>query len=251
MNTAPNGTNSYIVDTCALCKREAELRRSHIIPEFLYKAMYDDKHRFHVLSSVPDLQDSMEQKGLRERLLCDACEGLLSKLERYARGVLAGGEPLDWSRDGSAVHVSRIDYTRFKLFQLSILWRAGVSKLPIFKEVQLGPHEPMLREMLLVGDAGDEATYPCVTFGLVDDTGKRMDMMVPPKKLRVESHWVYRFIIGGFMWVFFVTTRQPAGKYKIGFLQKSGKLSFVIKNILEAKFMRNFGEARARLGRVE
>jgi hypothetical protein len=236
---------------CALCKKDAELRKSHIIPEFLYKTMYDDKHRFHVLSSVPDLQDAMAQKGLRERLLCDTCEGLLSKLERYARGVLSGGETLDWSRDGSVIYVSGIDYTRFKLFQLSILWRAGVSKSPMFKKVVLGPHEPILREMLITADAGSEAKYPCLTFGLVDDTGQRMDMIVQPERLRIEGHRVYRFIIGGFMWVFFVTTRQPAGKYKVGFLQKSGKLSFVIKNVFEAKFMRTFGEARARLGRVE
>lgn len=235
---------------CALCKKHAELRQSHIIPEFLYKSMYDDKHRFHVLSSVPDLQDSMAQKGLRERLLCGACEALLSKLERYARGVLSGGEPLGWSKEGSAVHVSGIDYPRFKLFQLSILWRAGVSSLPMFNRVDLGPHEPILRAMLIAGDAGDETTYPCVTFGLVDDTGERMDMIVQPEKVRVEAHRAYRFIIGGLMWVFFVTAQRPVGTYQIGFLQQSGKLSFVVKNIFEARFMRTFGVARARLGRL-
>jgi hypothetical protein len=236
---------------CALCRQEGELRRSHIIPEFLYKSMYDQKHRFHVLSSVSDLPDSMAQKGLRERLLCDACEGALSKWERYARGVLSGGEPLEWSRDGSVVHVSGIDYTRFKLFQLSVLWRAGVSKLPMFDRVQLGPHEPVLRAMLLGEDPGEEGTYPCVTFGLVDDTGKRMDMIVQPAAQRIEGHRAYRFIVGGFMWVFFVTARPPAGPYRVGFLRESGKLSFVIKNALEAKFIRTFGEARVRLGRMK
>ena len=29
---------------CALCKNNAELRNSHIIPELIYKPMYDDKH---------------------------------------------------------------------------------------------------------------------------------------------------------------------------------------------------------------
>jgi hypothetical protein len=35
---------------CALCLQEVELRRSHIIPKFLYETLYDDKHRLQVLS---------------------------------------------------------------------------------------------------------------------------------------------------------------------------------------------------------
>ena len=92
---------------CALCQKESELKRSHIIPEFLYKAMYDDKHSFHVLSSVPELPDSMVQKGLRELLLCGDCETHISCFERYARGVLSGGVPLDYKKEGRVVQVAR------------------------------------------------------------------------------------------------------------------------------------------------
>lgn len=235
---------------CALCKSEAALRRSHIIPEFLYKTMYDDKHRFHVLSSTVHVDDSMAQKGLRERLLCDNCEQLFAKLERYGRGVLAGGEPIDYRRDGSVVHVSGVDYKRFKLFQLSILWRAGVSSLPMFSRVQLGTHEPVLRKMLLDQDPGRVDSYGCVTFGIVDGAGKRMDAIVQPERLRIEGHVAYRFVVGGLMWVFFVTKREITGTYKIGFLQESGTFFFVVKNIFEAKFMTNFANSRFRLGRT-
>jgi len=34
---------------CKICCQQKELRDSHIIPEFFYKPMYDDKHRFNVI----------------------------------------------------------------------------------------------------------------------------------------------------------------------------------------------------------
>ena len=64
---------------CFLCLSEATLRASHVVPEFFYKPMYDEKHRFFTVSSDPERRDRMHQKGVRESLLCDDCEG------RFAR----------------------------------------------------------------------------------------------------------------------------------------------------------------------
>jgi hypothetical protein len=140
---------------CALCLQEVELRRSHIIPEFLYETLYDDKHKFQVLSIIPEKPSWHEQKGLRERLLCSACEQRFSVWERYASLVLKGGVPLSYRTEGSIVHIAGLNYTQFKLFQLSILWRAGVSSLPFYEKVQLGKHAETLRLHLLAGPSLD------------------------------------------------------------------------------------------------
>jgi hypothetical protein len=108
---------------CKLCLQQDLLRDSHIISEFLYASMYDDRHRFHVLAAG-DLHSSYEQKGYRERMLCQSCETKLSKWEIYARALLMGGALLQYRREGTITWVEGIDYPRFKLFQLSILWRA-------------------------------------------------------------------------------------------------------------------------------
>jgi hypothetical protein len=64
---------------CALClDTNVKLAQSHIVPEFLYKALYDSKHRFQVISTNPSVRNSLEQKGLREPLLCKACEATIS-----------------------------------------------------------------------------------------------------------------------------------------------------------------------------
>jgi len=72
-------------DICKLCKKEAELRYSHILPEFLYSGVYDELHR--TLEITPDDERTI-QKGIREYLLCQKCETKLSRYETYAAKLL-------------------------------------------------------------------------------------------------------------------------------------------------------------------
>ena len=134
---------------CKLCQRQAKLVASHIIPEFLYKTLYDSKHRFQQVSADPAVSNQYKQKGFREPLLCEDCEQRLSVSEQYMSKLLNGGVPTIVSLDGRRIRFRDIDYNKLKLFQISILWRAGVSSLPVFSQVQLGPHEPRLRHDLL------------------------------------------------------------------------------------------------------
>ncbi len=117
---------------CKLCHSNDPLRNSHIIPEFLYKALYDDKHRFFEISSNPDKKTSFQQKGLREKLLCDACEQRLSIWEQYTCKLLHGGVAQTYSQcSDDHFYLEELDYKKLKLFQLSVLWRAGLSSLPM------------------------------------------------------------------------------------------------------------------------
>lgn len=54
---------------CAFCQQARPLRNSHIIPEFLYRTLYDEKHRFSAYGSDGKAEVVQEQKGTRERLL--------------------------------------------------------------------------------------------------------------------------------------------------------------------------------------
>ena len=63
-----------------MCKVNGDLQRSHIIPEFFYRLVYDAKpRRFHVVSAKQSDRETFEQKGLRESLLCRACEQKLGR----------------------------------------------------------------------------------------------------------------------------------------------------------------------------
>lgn len=81
--------------------------------------------------------------------------------------VLKGRTPLSYLTDGNVVFVSGLNYQLFKLFQLSVLRRAGVSSLQFFEKVQLGKHEEVLRKLLLACDPGSAERYGCLMFVLL------------------------------------------------------------------------------------
>jgi hypothetical protein len=75
-----NGKN----EPCRLCHSEGEeLRFSHILPEFLYKPLRDEKHRYIGLkySQETGAKRVLLQKGIREYLLCGNCEQVLAKYQ--------------------------------------------------------------------------------------------------------------------------------------------------------------------------
>ena len=115
---------------CALCHQDAKLCDSHIIPEFLYATLYDEKHRFHGISIDPQKRDNIYQKGIYEKLLCVSCEQSISEAESYASKLFNGGVGMSFTPEANRLHLSGLNYVQLRLFQLSILWRAGVSFPP-------------------------------------------------------------------------------------------------------------------------
>lgn len=191
-----------LVEPCRLCLRKLPLRDSHIIPEWLYKALYDDKHRYRVVEAGKGHQTLFGQKGIRERLLCQECETALSVYEGYARGVLVGGVGLEIQKLTDGFQVHNLEYAKLKLFQLSVLWRAGVAGHSFFSEVTLGSHAETLRKMLLASDPGAATDYGCILVPVVADGQLVTDLITQPL-LEVVSGWqILRLVLGGHAWIF-------------------------------------------------
>lgn len=235
---------------CALCQQERPLRQSHIIPEFLYEALYDEKHRMHMLSVIPEKGNSLKQKGLKQPLLCDECEQKISVWEGYATKVLKGGTSLTFRTEGNLAFVSGLDYGKFRLFQLSILWRAGVSSLQFFENVLLGPHEEQIRRLLLAADAGHQNHYCCLMFGMKYDTGVLEQLIMQPARLRLDGQIAYRFTFGGFMWVFLVSSQDLGSPLKEATLRPEGSAVIQIRSVMEMDNLAGFASKLNRMGRL-
>jgi len=225
---------------CALCRRLDSLQNSHIIPEFFYKPLYDEAHRFRWASLDPTYQNKLEQKGLREKLLCKKCESAISKYETYVSRLFNGDKIIPSVRNKNAVFLSRIDYTKFKLFLLSVLWRAGVSRLTFFKQVALGLHEEALREMLINGDPGPSAKYACIIDGVIYDDIPQFGLIIEPSFTRFEGHGCYRFLFGGFGWVFFVSSHSLPPEVTRRVLNEEGKMIIVLRDRSELTYLDPF-----------
>ncbi|MBC8752545.1 MULTISPECIES: hypothetical protein [Paraburkholderia] len=238
---------------CALCHQDKVLRKSHIYPEWLYKPLYDEKRRLEVLSIIPEGHNELKQKGMREYLLCDDCEQKISAWEGYARSVFVSPEkPLEVSREGALLSIRGLNYAKLKLFELSILWRAGISRLPFFEKVQLGPaHEERLRQLLLACDPSDPDRYGAVMFGLkVGKLPETLQVIAEPRPIRNYGIRAYNLTFGGFLWVFHVSSSVPPPLLRQCFLREDGSRLISVRNALEMRNLEAFAQELNRLGRA-
>ncbi len=234
---------------CKLCEREVRLVASHIIPEFLYQTLYDSKHRFHQISADPSGQNQYKQKGLRETLLCEACEQHLSVPEQYMCRLLNGDIPATIVNKAGYIHLSGLDYPKLKLFQLSVLWRAGVSSLAPFSQVQLGPHEPRLRSMLLSDEPGLAADYGCIMATLMDGSELLTGIVAAPTWARLAGLMAYRFVFGGIVFVFVVSSTTPPRAVVDAFARPDGSALVKLQQASEMKFLVDTVAKMHKLGR--
>jgi hypothetical protein len=222
---------------CKLCHQEAELRNSHIIPEFLYANLYDEKGRYHIVSNVHGKLKKPEQKGLREHLLCGACEGKFSRWETYAANVLYHKNKTRSQKIDGTIVVDSLDYTQFKLFLLSLIWRAGISSLMVFRETTLGPHEDKLRAMLLAGDPGPRDMYGCLVFAITID-GYPLDQTIyGPQPCWLGNHRCYRLMVGSLLFIYFISSHPPEDIIIQSFLSEQGRLHIPIKKLEDVVFL--------------
>jgi hypothetical protein len=235
---------------CKLCHEEGDLKNSHIIPEFIYSSLYDEKHRFYEISADENKKNKMPQKGVREYLLCGECEQHLSKNERYVSLILNGGYSLNVRKEGRLVHLRRVEYSKFKLFALSVLWRAGVSNLEFFDQVKLGPHENILRNMILDDEPGAEGVYPFILSPILHENTLQEALIVKPTWTRLGGHYAYRFVFGGIAWVFVVSGHKAPIEIINASISENGEFTMLPWNLSDMKFIIHMAQELTRQGKL-
>lgn len=207
----------------------------------MYKSMYDKSNRFYCVSSMSKKANTQKQKGEWERLLCSACEQKLSKYERYASLLLKNEMQTAIRQGKNVIEISSVDYKLFKLFQISILWRASISNRPIFKEVSLGEkHEEIVRNMLLNDEPGKHYKYGCIMLATMH-SGKHIDSLIlQPEIKRIDGQISYRFVFGGFWWLYFCSSHKPNNTLSSVFLQRDGIAYILLKELDSAEHVVQF-----------
>lgn len=234
---------------CRLCLVQAPLRQSHIIPEWCYRCIYDHKSRAFRIAT--DLQKSATyiQKGPREELLCDRCEQKLAVYEKYVREIIIGPRKLNHNRSQRALRLTGVDYSKLKLFQLSILWRAGISQLVDFHNINLGAHAETIRKMLNHEQPGDSTDYGCMMSALFYDDGYLLkDLILVEGEYLIEDWPAYRFIFAGIAWIFILSEGAESFRWKKLFLRTNGIL---IMPLVPASNTELFQELAQQLTRKE
>lgn len=224
---------------CALCRTEKKLVHSHVLPEFMYEHLYDERGRYISVVDDPRTPERPFQKGLREYLLCTACEQRLSRFETYSAQLLrqVRDEP---AKDRAGFEID-YDYTRFKLFGISLMWRLHLASGPGFEAVRLGPVAEDMRRMLMQADPGPPERFP---FAIVRIDGSEMasTVMSIPQKTRFGGHHAYMGTVYGFRWIFVTARNAYQLPEEMPFVGYAPHLGVAIERMSDSKFVQEMRE---------
>lgn len=213
------------IGICKLCQKEKELCYSHILPEFLYLPIYDETH--HTFLMIPRGNEKyLLQKGIREYLLCNDCDGkVISKWETYSSPIIKSIQELRINEQGDRYIIPNVQYVEFKLFQLSLLWRTSIASVSMFKHLNIGEHEEVIRKMLSSENPGLPEEYGCMMF-VLENTKYLYKTIWSPVEDKIDGHTCYRFLTGRILWYFFMPYEYPK-EAKEFFLSTEGILRLV------------------------
>lgn len=212
---------------CKLCLADKQLQReSHIIPQFMYDQLLSDEGYFHKIKR-DTIKEYSSGKSVKEfitgeydgNILCAECDKeRIGKLEDYAAKVfqfidhkLESFKKIEieqyTNENGmSGKLIKKINYSKLKLFLLSILWRASISKRDFFDQVKLGnKHEEIIRKMIFDENPKKPENYPCFIYDMSIDQPILKGTILPPRKIRKRSNTSYEFMICGIAYRFTIS----------------------------------------------
>jgi hypothetical protein len=159
---------------CALCHSYGELENSHIIPRSVFRKITRKNSGKGIHLVNDELTDiAYSSDNWTEYLLCYKCEDLIENYERYALAVLRNQKGVNAIRDDNGVIFQNIEYSRFKLFLTSLIWRASVSTNQAYSKISLPVEvQEKARISILEGNSLNFSILGCEMFRLYDPTKK-------------------------------------------------------------------------------
>lgn len=203
------------VGTCKLClENKPLLKKSHIIPKSILKTLRDEKGQFiktttRDIRKIKHIGDSMYDSDI----LCRECDNnIIGSLETYASQVISGGKQTRNIRSNTYYNdeiewteIYGIDYDKFKLWLLSIIWRSSIADNKI-SDVSLSTEQNEdIRRRLISGKAGNPHDYPFLILTCIREDDRYSQLITQPTEIRTESGYVgYQFYLTGLLFSIYI-----------------------------------------------
>jgi hypothetical protein len=144
------------------------------------------------------------QTPVWKRLLCAECDRRLGALDDYAQ---RWGRPMMAAEAvPTGLRAYPVEYARFKLWHLSLLWRCGFPPYEGFGGIDLGPFREEIRGRLLTADAGPRERFPVLGWRLVHHETRHPypRWASYPVKARIDGRVAYTYQVWCIEWHLFV-----------------------------------------------
>jgi len=195
---------------CKLCRQSKPLIKAHVLSDLLYDGLFAEGHwlaRVRFLKGTEQIVSTLPNGDYDRNILCNNCDGtILGQFETYAskiiRNEIEKAEPKNAGDFGKYISIPGVDYIKFKLFLLTQVWRASISKRPFFNNFNLGEHENIIREMIIKRDPGDETVYRTSIFKLSESNTGPTRIVAPPRTFGERGNFQAIIIVNKFLFIY-------------------------------------------------
>lgn len=223
---------------CKLTGKEGSSIKAHIIPEKFYLIDPNDKRPQILVTDTKGVFPKKSWKGVYDKTIVtkDGEEFFLT-LDDYAGKLLVeqfhAKVPIIINNKLLGFRLDCYDYKLLKLFFISLLWRAGVSSQPFFKNVKLGPHEENLKNAILNSEPGDSDFYSVLLA--VYDFEENVSKIMDPFPSKFDGIRYYTFYLGNFIAYIKVDKQKAVSPFRELQLTPEKPLYIVLRKFWESK----------------
>lgn len=104
--------------------------------------------------------------------------------------------------------------------------------------------------MLLANDPGPTEAYGCLMFILMHQDEQLHGLIVPPTWARLLEQKAYRFVFGGLVFLYVVSSTPTPKFVSTHFLQQSGSVIIKLQQVQELRFLVDTVAKMHRLGKL-
>lgn len=202
---------------CKGCGEEKNLIRAHIIPESFFVGLRDGAKPTKIISNTPGVYPKKSPIGVYDiNTLCRECEDQFQDLDDYGFKVLIQNESqLEKLYDkGELVgyRINDINFKRLKIFFISILWRASISKNYFFNGVDLGALENQAKQIIWERHIPGIHDFSFI-LSKFDDDGAGRTILNPHRERWFNINY-YRFYLYGYILYIKADSRKTPEKFE-------------------------------------
>ena len=128
------------------------------------------------------------------------------------------------------------NYTAWRLFLLSVLWKMAESRHDAFSLVRLGKERRTIQHMLLDGEPGHPMDYPCWIYILTLQGQTLKGFMSSAQETRCEGHLAFELAFGGLGWLFIVGRQIESDTMRWLLLDRNGTMRLWRRDALEVRW---------------
>ena len=179
---------------------ERPLIKAHIIPKSFFIQLRKGRNPAKIISQNGYPKKSQIGEYDKE-ILCNGCEKKFQSWDDYGQKLLLQESdqltPIKNRDEVVAYEINKFDYSRLKLFFLSLLWRASVSSRDYYALVDLGTTEAVVRNYLDKNTPGSADEFSVILARFNNRIGKLT--MLNPHSTKFNGMDFFVFYLTGYI----------------------------------------------------